>query len=211
MSRPLIGILRGITPAESDDVCAALISGGITRIEVPLNSPDPFDSISTMIENYSDNAEIGAGTVLTAKEVERLAALGAQMVVSPNCNVDVIRATKAAGMKSYPGVMSPTECFTAIEAGADGLKFFPSFLIGPDGLAAIMSVLPKFTETYAVGGVGPNNFAEWLKAGVTGFGVGSSLYRPGDSAQDVLQTALSMVEAYDKCVSQNGHVTHLGI
>ena len=197
MTRPLIGILRGIQPAESSEICRVLIKSGITRIEVPLNSPDPYDSIGAMINQYGNDAEIGAGTVLTVSEVEKLATLGARMVVSPNCKIDVIKATKAAGMKSYPGVLSPTECFAALEAGADGLKFFPSFLIGPQGLAAIKSVLPPSTELYAVGGVGPKNFADWIDAGITGFGIGTALYQPGRTADGVFDSAVSIVKAYD--------------
>lgn len=199
MSRPLIAILRGIRPEESISISRVLIEAGITRIEVPLNSPDPFSSIENIIQSFGDQAEIGAGTVLSVTEVERLAEIGGKMVVSPNCNTDVIRATKKAGLKSYPGVLTPTECFTALDSKADGLKFFPSFLLGPTGLAAIKSVLPIGSELFAVGGVGPDNFETWLQAGATGFGIGSSLYRPGYSESKVAEIAKSIVEAFDSC------------
>jgi len=200
MSRPLIGILRGIKPSEASEICAALIDAGITRIEVPLNSPDPFDSIAIMLDEHDERADIGAGTVLSIEDVDRLASLGGHMVVSPNCNRDIILATKSAGMKSYPGVLTPTECFSALDAGADGLKIFPSNLIGPRGLIAMKSVLPDNTKTYPVGGVDASNFSYWIKAGATGFGVGTALYKPGMSADEVSKTAKALVADFDACV-----------
>jgi len=197
MSREIIAILRGITPAEAGPVADALVEAGITRIEVPLNSPEPFDSIGKMLDAYGDVAMIGAGTVLDVRDVERLHEMGAHMVVSPDANASVIVATKQAGMMSFPGVMTPTECFAALHAGADGLKLFPASLLGVDGLKAIGAVLPKGTKTYAVGGVGPANFAEWFAAGITGFGIGSALYKPGMSVADVASRAADMVAAYD--------------
>ncbi|KIC51127.1 2-dehydro-3-deoxy-6-phosphogalactonate aldolase [Tateyamaria sp. ANG-S1] len=197
MSREIIAILRGITPDEAVPVADALVDAGITRIEVPLNSPDPFDSIEKMLETHGDHAIIGAGTVLDVRDVERLHEMGAHMVVSPDANAAVIVATKQAGMMSFPGVMTPTECFAALQAGADGLKLFPASLLGVDGLKAIGAVLPKGTKTYAVGGVGPANFTEWFAAGITGFGIGSALYKPGMSVADVTSRAADMVAAYD--------------
>lgn len=197
MSREIIAILRGITPDEAVPVADALVAAGITRIEVPLNSPDPFDSIGKMLEAHGDAAMIGAGTVLDVQAVERLHQMGAHMVVSPDANASVIVATKQAGMKSFPGVMTPTECFAALHAGADGLKLFPASLLGVDGLKAIGAVLPKGTKTYAVGGVGPANFADWFAAGITGFGIGSALYKPGMTVADVAARAADMVAAYD--------------
>lgn len=196
-SRKIIAILRGVTPAEAVALTEVLIAEGIDRIEVPLNSPDPFLSIDAMVKAFGQTALIGAGTVLSPDDVQRLAQIGAGMVVSPDCNPRVIVATKQANMKSYPGVMTPTECFTALRNGADGLKLFPGSLIGPEGLKAIRAVLPPGTETYAVGGAGPQNFADWAAAGVDGFGIGTAIYKPGSSADDVRQRARDIVAAYD--------------
>lgn len=142
-------------------------------------------------------AEIGAGTVLGVAEVDRLAGLGARIVVSPNTDDAVIRATRAAGMLSYPGVLTPTECFVALKAGATGLKLFPGSLVGPSGLAAIRAVLPAGTPLYAVGGASAANFAEWVAAGATGFGIGSALYKPGQSVAATAAAAATLVAAYD--------------
>lgn len=200
MSREIIAILRGVTPPEAVDMTAVLIEAGITRIEVPLNSPDPLTSIAEMARTFSDQAAIGAGTVLDPADVARVQSAGGTLIVSPDCNPDVITATRQAGLKSYPGVMTPTECFTALRAGANGLKFFPASLIGPDGLKALLAVLPKGTATYAVGGAGPDNFTAWRAAGVTGFGIGTALYKPGLSAGEVSIRARSIVMAYDQAM-----------
>lgn len=198
MSRNIIAILRGIKSGEAAEICNALIEEGITRIEVPLNSPDPLKSISEMARIAGDVALIGAGTVLSVRDVADVNLAGGEMIVSPNADIDVIAATKDAGMLSYPGVMTPTECFAALKAGADGLKFFPSFLVGVAGLKAINAVLPGGTKIFAVGGVGPENFADWISAGAYGFGLGTGLYKPGYSADDVQQRARAIVAAYDK-------------
>ncbi|ASP34423.1 2-dehydro-3-deoxy-6-phosphogalactonate aldolase [Labrenzia sp. VG12] len=204
MSRNLIAILRGITPDEALPVTEALIDTGITRIEVPLNSTDPLKSIGSMAASFSDRAEIGAGTVLEPDQVNDVKSVGGTLIVSPDCNPDVIRATKICGMSSFPGVMTPTECFTALRNGADGLKFFPAAQIGPDGLKAMLAVLPKGTPTYAVGGAGPDNFTDWIRAGAAGFGIGTALYKPGFSVAEIRSRAETIVAAYDAAVSDNG-------
>lgn len=198
MSRPLIAILRGVTPDDAVPICTALIEAGITKIEVPLNSPDPFDSIKHMVEAHGEDALIGAGTVLSTDDVGRVAQAGGKLIVSPNCDQRVIVATKNAGMESWPGVMTPTECFEALKWGANGLKVFPASLIGPDGIKAIRAVLPPGTQVYAVGGAGADNFAEWIAASADGFGIGSALYKPGLSVAEVTARAQDMVAAYDE-------------
>jgi len=204
MSRNLIAILRGLTPDEALAVTDNLIEAGITRIEVPLNSPEPLKSIEAMAKAFSDKAEIGAGTVLEPAQVTDVKSAGGTLIVSPDCNPDVIRTTKQQFMSSFPGVMTPTECFTALRSGADGLKFFPASLIGPDGLKAMLAVLPKGTATYAVGGAGPDNFGDWIKAGAAGFGIGTALFKPGFTVAEIRDRANRIVAAYDAAVSVNG-------
>ncbi|MEL6588226.1 MAG: 2-dehydro-3-deoxy-6-phosphogalactonate aldolase [Pseudomonadota bacterium] len=196
MSLPIIAILRGITPAEATDAAAALIDAGITTIEVPMNSPDPLDSIAAMAKAHGDHALIGAGTVLTVDQVQGVHDAGGELIVSPNAETDVIAKTVELGMESWPGVFTPTEAFAALGAGATGLKLFPGNMAGPGGLKAIRAVLPKGTQVYAVGGAGPENFAEWIAASADGFGIGSALYKPGMSAAEIGARAADLVAAY---------------
>ena len=197
MTRNIIAILRGITPPEATAAVEVLIDAGITSIEVPLNSPDPFESIKAMVDAFGDQALIGAGTVLSVEDVNRVAQVGGKLIVSPNVDPRVIVATKTAGLQSWPGVMTPTECFAALKNGADGLKIFPGSLLGPDGLKAIRAVLPEGTQVYAVGGAGPENFADWFAASADGFGIGSALYKPGMTKADIAARAKDIVAAYD--------------
>jgi 2-dehydro-3-deoxyphosphogalactonate aldolase len=199
--RPLIAILRGIAPNEAEAALEALIGAGIGLIEVPLNSPEPLASIRLMAAKAGNRARIGAGTVLTVEQVAAVKAAGGRMIVSPNRDDAVIRATKAAGLDSYPGVFTATEALGALAAGADALKFFPADFLGPAGVKAIKAILPPEVSLLAVGGVDTSNIATWLKAGVAGFGIGSSLYRPGMSAEEIGAKARAMVAAYDGAVA----------
>ena len=166
-------------------------------VEIPLNSPQPFDSISRLAESLSNRGRIGAGTVLHPEQVEAVASAGGGFIVSPNFTPAVVQATTEAGLGSYPGVFSPSECFAALEAGADALKIFPAEILGPAGVRALRAVLPPEASLFAVGGVDPSNFAAWRVAGADGFGIGSYLYAPGRSPADVRDRADECVAAYD--------------
>lgn len=198
--RELIAILRGVMPVDVEEVGEAVFSAGISKIEVPLNSPDALDSISRLVKCYGNTAVIGAGTVLSVESVNDVYSAGGKLIVSPNCNTDVIKATKANGMISYPGVFTATECFSALHAGADGLKLFPASVLGVDGLKALRAVLPINVPIYGVSGISAEEFEIWQKAGITGFGIGSNLYKPGMDTSSVRANAASLVTAYDACM-----------
>ncbi|MBP7001441.1 2-dehydro-3-deoxy-6-phosphogalactonate aldolase [Amaricoccus sp.] len=197
MSRRLIAILRGVEPARAVETGEALVEAGIDWIEVPLNSPEPLASVAALQSALGARARIGAGTVLTPAEVDAVAATGATFVVSPNCDPRVIGRAKALGLGAYPGVLTPSECFAALEAGADALKIFPASLMGPAGLKAVRAVLPAATRVFAVGGVGPGDFVTWRDAGADGFGLGGSLFQPGWPIARVAEAARASVRAWD--------------
>lgn len=195
--RELVAILRGVRPDEVAGIAAALVEAGITQIEVPMNSPEPLASIAVLAREFGARALVGAGTVLSPDQVHQVAEAGGRLIVSPDCNPEVIAATKARGLHSLPGAMTPTECFAALRAGADGLKLFPAGLVGPEGVQAMRAVLPPGCRLFAVGGAGPASFGAWFAAGITGFGIGSALYRPGASADQVGEAARRIVAAHD--------------
>jgi 2-dehydro-3-deoxyphosphogalactonate aldolase len=197
VTRNIIAILRGITPEEAVAICETVLDAGITTIEIPLNSPQPLQSIALLAAKFGSSATIGAGTVLSAGQVRDVANAGGKIIVSPNFDADVVRETKALKLESWPGVLSPSECFAALQAGADGLKIFPCSVLGPAGVKAVRAVLPTQTRLYAVGGAGPENFATWFDAGVDGFGIGGALYKPGQTATAMREIAHGIVRAYD--------------
>jgi 2-dehydro-3-deoxyphosphogalactonate aldolase len=197
LRRGLVAILRGLRPEEAEAIVGVLIEEGLEAIEIPLNSPDPFASIETAARLAPKGVLIGAGTVLTVEEVDLLNYAGGRLMVSPNVDPQVIARAARHGMVTMPGVLTPTEAFAALKAGASGLKFFPANLLGPAIIQAISVVLPPGTVVGAVGGVGENEFAAYARAGIRTFGLGSSLYRPGATAAEVRAKARAMVAAYD--------------
>ncbi len=198
MNRNIIAILRGVKPKEVLDIAHVIVKAGISQVEVPLNSPSAFESIELLRDEFEGSIQFGAGTVTSINEVEVLAKIGVNFIVSPNFDPAVVNATKEAAILSYPGVITPSECFAALKSGADGLKFFPASLIGEANLIALRAVLPIDIPLYMVGGVGPENFSSWIKAGATGFGIGSGLYKAGESPNIVSKKAESIVLAYDE-------------
>ncbi|MBB4143052.1 2-dehydro-3-deoxy-6-phosphogalactonate aldolase [Rhizobium rhizoryzae] len=202
MKRPLVAILRGLKPEETQAVVGGLIETGFTAIEIPLNSPDPFRSIEIAAKMAPADCLIGAGTVLTVGDVQSLESAGGRLMVSPNVEPEVISLAAAKGMVTLPGCFTATEALAAAKAGATGLKFFPASVLGPSGINAIRAVLPKDLLIAAVGGVSDTNFAEYVKGGITAFGLGSSLYKPGMSAEDVIAKARITIEAYDRAVGE---------
>jgi 2-dehydro-3-deoxyphosphogalactonate aldolase len=192
---PLIAILRGLTPAEAPTIGEALVSSGFAIIEVPLNSPEPLQSIATLTKLFPQTL-IGAGTVLNAQQVKDVQAAGGRLVVAPNFNPAVVAQALALNMVVLPGVATPTEAFAALDAGAHGLKLFPAEMVSPATVKAMRAVLPQSAALMPVGGITPDNMAVYRAAGATGFGLGSALYAPGRSVQAVQDQATAFVRAY---------------
>jgi 2-dehydro-3-deoxyphosphogalactonate aldolase len=190
---PLVAIIRGVTPEEAEAIGDALYKGGIRIIEVPLNSPEPFASIERLAAKFGEQILVGAGTVLRWSEIHDVKAAGGRLVVSPNTNSEVIAATAEAGLVSCPGYFTPSEAFAALEAGATALKLFPAEGASPAVLKAQRAVLPKDVPVLIVGGIAPDNMQPWLDAGAAGFGLGSGLYKPGQSPADTLEKARAYV------------------
>jgi 2-dehydro-3-deoxyphosphogalactonate aldolase len=200
MKRPLVAILRGVKPEETAGIVDVLIESGMTAIEIPLNSPDPFRSIEIAVKKAPAGILVGAGTVLTVEAVDRLHDAGGRLLVTPNVDVDIIARARAHGMVTMPGVFTPTEALLAAKAGASSLKFFPASVLGAAGITAIRAVLPAGLMIAAVGGVSDKNFADYIKAGINAFGLGSSLYKPGMTSAEVAARAKATIDAYDLAV-----------
>jgi 2-dehydro-3-deoxyphosphogalactonate aldolase len=195
---PLVAIIRGVTPEEAQAVGEAIYEGGIRIIEVPLNSPDPLKSIGTLAKTLGDKALIGAGTVLRPEQVAEVQDAGGRIIVSPDTNTEVIAAAAAAGLVSSPGYFTPSDAFAAIRAGATALKLFPAEGASPAVLRAHLAVIPRDVPIIVVGGVKPDNMRPWVDAGAAGFGLGSGLYRPGQTAAETLDRA----RAYVNCLGR---------
>lgn len=192
---PLVAILRGLTPEEAPAVGDAIVESGFRLLEVPLNSPRPLESLALLSQRFPQ-ALVGAGTVLTAQQVRNVHAAGGELIVAPNFNAEVVAEAKRLGLVSLPGVMTPTEAFGALAAGATGLKLFPAELASPAVVKALLAVLPNGTPLMPVGGITPDNMDAWRAAGSSGFGIGSALYKPGKSAAAVREDALRFVAAF---------------
>lgn len=192
----IVAILRGVTPAEVLAVGHALRAGGIRIIEVPLNSPQPFDSLGRLAREFGDELLIGAGTVLAAADVDRVADAGGRLVLAPNFDAAVVARAKARGLLAMPGVATPSEGFQALAAGADALKLFPAEMLGPPVVKAWRAVFPKATPMFPVGGIGEHNLAVFKAAGASGVGTGSSLYAPGTAAAELTPRARALVERW---------------
>jgi 2-dehydro-3-deoxyphosphogalactonate aldolase len=202
---PLVAILRGVKPSEVVAVGSSLIEAGITIIEVPLNSPDPYDSISLLTSEFGDKALIGAGTVLTIEQATRVINAGGKLVVSPIMIPEVIRRTKSLGGFSVPGCLSPTEAFSALDAGADAIKIFPAEMVSPKVIKAMRAVLPRSAKLIIVGGVNADNMRDFLEAGADGFGVGSALFKPGTPESAIRSAAEAQVAVLRAARSKQKH------
>lgn len=200
MPRRIVAILRGLQPDETEAVIMALIGAGIRAIEIPLNRPHAMQSVEIAVRSAQVAGQaclVGAGTVLSAAAVRQVHEAGGNLIVAPNHDPQVVRAARSAAMVTLPGVFTATEALAALADGATGLKFFPASVLGPAGVAAIGTILPEDASVCAVGGVGPDDFAAWMKAGITGFGIGSSLYQPGRTTAEIGAAAAALVTAYD--------------
>lgn len=195
---PLVAILRGLLPAEAQAVGEALVESGFRTLEVPLNRPGALECIATLARTLPADAIVGGGTMLTVADVEAVHAAGGRLMVSPNCDVAVIRRAVELGMLCAPGVATPTEAFAALQAGAHALKLFPAEMVGHGGIKALKSVLPAGTDLWPVGGITPESMGPWKKAGATGFGIGSQLFAPGTPAADVLVRGRAYVQAWQQ-------------
>ena len=198
MKYPLVAILRGLTPDETPAAMEALLDAGFRAIEIPLNSPDPFSSIEIAAKMAPADALIGAGTILSVEDVDRVIDAGGRLFVSPNADIEVLSHAVSRQMVTLPGVFTATEALAAARAGATGLKFFPASALGPQGINAIRAVLPKDLMIAAVGGVSEMNFADYAKAGISAFGLGSSLYKEGMAAEEIARRARATIAAYDQ-------------
>ena len=193
---PIVAILRGIRPEEIVEVAGALVEAGLRAIEVPLNSPDPLESIARLAKSFGDRCLCGAGTVLRVDQVDAVAQAGGKLIVSPDTNAAVIRRTVELGLVSAPGFATPTEAFTAIAAGAKTLKLFPAAAYGTGYLKALREVLPADVSVLAVGGVVAAEMKDWLAAGAKGFGIGGELYKPGRPVAEIAERAAALLAAY---------------
>lgn len=193
---PLVAILRGIRPDEVEGIGEALVEAGFTLIEVPMNSPDPLDSIGRLARRLGDRAVVGAGTVLSAQVVDQVRDAGGELIIAPNMNPAVIGRAAEHGLPALPGIATPTEAFAALDAGAAALKLFPAEGSSPAILKAMRAVLPKTTRILPVGGIAPETMPPWLAAGANGFGLGSALYKPGQTAREVGVAARTFVKAW---------------
>ncbi|VTU24656.1 2-dehydro-3-deoxy-6-phosphogalactonate aldolase [Variovorax sp. PBL-H6] len=193
---PLVAILRGLNPAEAPEIGDAIVGAGFRLLEVPLNSPEPLRSIALLRERFPD-ALVGAGTVLDAQQVREVHAAGGQLIVAPNFNPEVVIEAARLGLVSLPGVMTPTEAFGALAAGANGLKLFPAEMASPAVVKALLAVLPSGTPLMPVGGITPAGMQAWREAGASGFGIGSALYKPGKRAEAVREAAMDFVAAFN--------------
>ncbi len=198
---PLVAILRGVTTDEADSIAAVIVEAGFGAIEVPLNSPDPLASIELIARLFGDKVLVGAGTVLEPGQVDEVAEAGARLVVAPNADAAVIDRAAKLGLIAVPGVATITEAFAALKAGASGLKLFPGEALGPDIVKAWRAVLPRETQLFPVGGVTPERIAPYRRAGATGFGIGSALYKPGASLDEVRRVAQTFVTAWNESAS----------